>query len=129
MENTKGSKWRILGDNGTGKTTLLSIITADHPQSWKSVIKVNGILRKTGSGVTFFDINNKIGISSPELHALVPQHNKTMKDIIYNGLVKNVGNSNFISKVILIISLQEDKSIYNILRTELINTEIPYLTN
>ena len=70
------------------KTTLLSIITADHPQSWKSVIKVNGILRKTGSGVTFFDINNKIGISSPELHALVPQHNKTMKDIIYNGLVK-----------------------------------------
>lgn len=92
------SKWRILGDNGTGKTTLLSIITADHPQSWKSVIKVNGILRKTGSGVTFFDINNKIGISSPELHALVPQHNKTMKDIIYNGLVKNVGNSNFYFK-------------------------------
>ncbi|KAF6069574.1 ABC transporter family protein [Candida albicans] len=94
----RGSKWRILGDNGTGKTTLLSIITADHPQSWKSVIKVNGILRKTGSGVTFFDINNKIGISSPELHALVPQHNKTMKDIIYNGLVKNVGNSNFYFK-------------------------------
>ena len=94
----QGSKWRILGDNGTGKTTLLSIITADHPQSWKSVISVYGQLRKTGSGVTFFDINNRIGISSPELHALVPQHTKTMKEIIYNGLVKNVGNSNFLFK-------------------------------
>ncbi|EMG49958.1 hypothetical protein SBY92_001130 [Candida maltosa Xu316] len=93
-----GSKWRILGDNGTGKTTLLSIITADHPQSWRSVITVNGQLRKTGSGVTFFDINNRIGISSPELHALVPQHTKTMRDVIYNGLVKNVGNSNFLFK-------------------------------
>lgn len=94
----QGSKWRILGDNGTGKTTLLSIITADHPQSWKSVISVSGQLRKTGCGVTFFDINNRIGISSPELHALVPQHTKTMKEIIYNGLVKNVGNSNFLFK-------------------------------
>ncbi|KAK6876168.1 putative ABC transporter ATP-binding protein [Candida tropicalis] len=94
----QGSKWRILGDNGTGKTTLLSIITADHPQSWKSVISVYGQLRKTGSRVTFFDINNRIGISSPELHALVPQHTKTMKEIIYNGLVKNVGNSNFLFK-------------------------------
>ncbi|RCK64158.1 hypothetical protein Cantr_10795 [Candida viswanathii] len=93
-----GSKWRILGDNGTGKTTLLSIITADHPQSWRSVITVSGQLRKTGCGVTFFDINNRIGISSPELHALVPQHTKTMKEIIYNGLVKNVGNSNFLFK-------------------------------
>lgn len=91
----KGSKWRIMGDNGTGKTTILSLITADHPQSWRSVLSINNKLRKTGSGVTFFDVNNQIGISSPELHALVPQHNSTMKDIIYNGLVRDIGNSNF----------------------------------
>ncbi|KAI5963845.1 hypothetical protein KGF57_001220 [Candida theae] len=94
----KGSKWRILGDNGTGKTTILSLITADHPQSWRSVLKIDDILRKTGSGVTFFDVNNKIGISSPELHALVPQHSSTMKDIIHNGLVQDIGNSNFAYK-------------------------------
>ncbi|RLV94816.1 putative ABC transporter ATP-binding protein [Spathaspora sp. JA1] len=91
----QGSKWRILGNNGTGKTTILSLINGDHPQSWKSVISVNGKLRKTGCGVGFFDVNNSIGISSPELHALVPQHTRTMLDIIYNGLVKDVGNSNF----------------------------------
>lgn len=90
----RGSKWRILGNNGTGKTTLLSLITADHPQSWRSVLSIDGVLRKTGSGVSFFDVNNKIGISSPELHALVPG-NKTMMQIIMNGLVPNVANSNF----------------------------------
>ncbi|KAK6462304.1 P-loop containing nucleoside triphosphate hydrolase protein [Scheffersomyces coipomensis] len=92
----KGSKWRILGDNGTGKTTLLSLITADHPQSWKSVMSINGVERKTGNGVSFFDINNRIGVSSPELHALVPEHTKSMNQIILNGLVQNVGNSNFL---------------------------------
>ncbi|KAK6201477.1 P-loop containing nucleoside triphosphate hydrolase protein [Scheffersomyces amazonensis] len=94
----KGSKWRILGDNGTGKTTLLSLITADHPQSWRSVMSINGIERKTGNGISFFDVNNRIGISSPELHALVPEHTKTMYEIILNGLVKDVGNSNFMMK-------------------------------
>lgn len=90
------SKWRILGDNGTGKTTLLSFITADHPQSWRSVLTIDGVVRKTGNGVTFFEVNNKIGLSSPELHALVPQHTRTMRDIILNGIVKDVGNSNFL---------------------------------
>lgn len=90
----RGSKWRILGDNGTGKTTLLSLITADHPQSWRSVLSIDGVLRKTGNGVSFFDVNDKIGISSPELHALVPS-NKTMMQVIMNGLVPNVANSNF----------------------------------
>lgn len=94
----RGSNWRILGNNGTGKTTLLSLITADHPQSWKSVMSINGVLRKTGSGVSFFDVNNKIGISSPELHALVHVHKRTMKELILNGLVENVGNSNFLYK-------------------------------
>lgn len=90
----RGSKWRILGNNGTGKTTILSLITADHPQSWKSVLAIDGNVRKTGSGSSFFDINNRIGISSPELHALVPG-NKTMMQIIMTGLTNDVGNSNF----------------------------------
>lgn len=88
------TKWRILGDNGTGKTTLLSIINGDHPQSYKGILKINNRIRKPGDGLSFFDLNNLIGISSPELHSLVPG-DKTMKEIIMNGLVKNIGNSNF----------------------------------
>lgn len=90
----RGSNWRILGDNGTGKTTILSLITADHPQSWLSVIKNNGVMRKSGSGINYFAINNQIGITSPEIHALVPA-TMSMYEVIMNGLVPEVGNSNF----------------------------------
>lgn len=93
----RGSRWRILGENGSGKTTILSLITADHPQSWRSVLSVNGILRKSGSGQTYFGINNVIGMTSPELHAVVPYKMK-MKEVILNGLVPNVGNMNFAVK-------------------------------
>lgn len=93
----RGSRWRILGKSGSGKTTVLALITADHPQSWRSVLRVNGSLRKIGSGQTYFGINNNIGISSPELHAIVP-YNMKMKDVVLNGLVPNVGNMNFQAK-------------------------------
>lgn len=90
----RGSTWRILGENGTGKTTILSLITVDHPQSWRGVLSLNGKVLKSGAGLSFFDINNNIGVSSPEIHALVPG-SKTMNQIIKNGLVQNVGNCNF----------------------------------
>lgn len=93
----KGSRWRVLGENGSGKTTVFSLITADHPQSWRSVVLVNGILRKTGSGQTYFGVNNQIGMTSPELHAVVP-FRMTMKQVILNGLVLGIGNMNFATK-------------------------------
>lgn len=90
----RGSKWRIFGENGSGKTTILSLITADHPQSWRGVLYINGVLRKSGRGISRFDVNNLIGISLPELHAGVPG-GRTVKELILNGLVKDVGNGNF----------------------------------
>lgn len=65
-----GSKWHIRGDNGTGKSTLLSLITAEHPQSWNSKVVENGEPRRTGR-TNYFDINQRIGMSSPELHAIL----------------------------------------------------------
>ncbi|CDO93487.1 unnamed protein product [Kluyveromyces dobzhanskii CBS 2104] len=65
----QGSKWHIQGDNGSGKSTLLSLITADHPQSWNSKFVDHGVPRRTGN-TNFFDINKRIGLSSPEMHAL-----------------------------------------------------------
>ncbi|EDO19456.1 hypothetical protein Kpol_1002p105 [Vanderwaltozyma polyspora DSM 70294] len=65
-----GSKWQIVGHNGSGKSTLISLITADHPQGWNSRIVENGIVRKTGKS-NYFDINKKIGMTSPELHSMV----------------------------------------------------------
>ncbi|CAI4055194.1 hypothetical protein N7582_000268 [Saccharomyces uvarum] len=64
-----GSKWHIRGDNGSGKSTLLSLLTAEHPQSWNSKVIENGVPRRTGR-TNYFDINSKISLSSPELHAI-----------------------------------------------------------
>ncbi|SCV04009.1 LAMI_0H12706g1_1 [Lachancea mirantina] len=63
------SKWHIRGNNGTGKSTLLSLLTADHPQSWNSKLVEAGNPRRTGKS-NYFDINKRIGLSSPELHAI-----------------------------------------------------------
>ncbi|GEQ72702.1 hypothetical protein JCM33374_g6389 [Metschnikowia sp. JCM 33374] len=90
----KGSTWRIMGENGSGKTTILSLITAEHPQSWRSVLSIDAVVRKPGNGVNYFDINNKIGISSPELHAVVP-FGMPLGQVILNGLIPDIGNSNF----------------------------------
>lgn len=67
----RGEKWHLRGDNGTGKSTLLSMITADHPQSWNRKIIINGVPRKTGKH-NYFSINEMIGHASPEIHALFP---------------------------------------------------------
>lgn len=65
-----GSKWHIRGDNGSGKSTLLSLITAEHPQSWNSKMIEQGEPRRTGKS-NYFDINRRIGMSSPEIHAII----------------------------------------------------------
>lgn len=67
----RGEKWHLRGDNGTGKSTLLSLITADHPQSWNSKIVIDNVPRKTGRQ-SYFGINEGIGHAAPEIHALFP---------------------------------------------------------
>lgn len=80
-----GSKWHVQGNNGSGKSTLLSLITADHPQSWNSSIEMYGEPRRTGKQ-SFFDINESIGFSSPELHAIFPAK-KTFYNTVATGFV------------------------------------------
>ncbi|CEP63078.1 uncharacterized protein LALA0_S07e01904g [Lachancea lanzarotensis] len=92
------SKWHIRGNNGTGKSTLLSLLTADHPQSWNSKIVENGIPRKTGS-TDYFTINKKIGMSSPELHAIFNKSQSrdlSVREALATGFQENSSN-NFLS--------------------------------
>ena len=62
---------------GSGKTTLISLICSDHPQAYSLPIKVfgRGRLPKTGlPGISIFDIQSRIGQSSPEIHAFFPRN-------------------------------------------------------
>lgn len=83
-----GEKFHIQGNNGTGKTTVLSLIMADHPQSWNKNIIINNEPRKVGKH-NYFDINRNIGFSSPEMHAIVPK-DITVWDLISSGFELNM---------------------------------------
>lgn len=72
---------------GSGKTTLISLICSDHPQSYSLPIKIFGrdrLPRPGQPGVSIFDIQSRIGHSSPEVHAFFPR-NLTLRQTIRNA--------------------------------------------
>ena len=72
----KGQRWGIFGSNGTGKTTLISLICSDHPQAYSQPLQVFGRSRLPQPdqlGLSVFDLQARIGQSSPEIHAFFPR--------------------------------------------------------
>ncbi|ORY18288.1 hypothetical protein BCR34DRAFT_553979 [Clohesyomyces aquaticus] len=73
----QGQRWGIFGPNGSGKTTLLSLVTSDHPQTYSAPVRIfqRSRLPTPGEpGITIFDIQARMGHSSPEVHALFPKN-------------------------------------------------------
>ena len=73
----RGQRWGIFGPNGSGKTTLLSLITSDHPQTYSLPIKLFGRSRLPDpgeKGISIFELQRRIGHSSPEVHSFFPKH-------------------------------------------------------
>ena len=62
----EGERWLLQGHNGSGKSTLLSLINGDHPQAYANEIHLFG--KKRGSGESIWDIKERIGMISPEMH-------------------------------------------------------------
>ncbi|PYH49878.1 putative ABC transporter [Aspergillus saccharolyticus JOP 1030-1] len=72
----RGQRWAVLGANGSGKTTLLSLITSDHPQTYALPIRLFGRSRLPEAGkpgISIFELQRRIGHSSPEVHAFFPR--------------------------------------------------------
>ncbi|GAD97739.1 conserved hypothetical protein [Paecilomyces variotii No. 5] len=73
----RGQRWAIIGANGSGKTTLLSLITSDHPQAYALPVRLFGRSRlpEPGKpGISIFELQSRIGHSSPEIHAFFPRN-------------------------------------------------------
>lgn len=79
-----GTALRIVGPNGSGKSTLLSILLSEHPLSYSSDVHFWGSTRvpEPGKlGIPLEKIQRRIGMASPELHALVPQYSRDGRDL------------------------------------------------
>jgi len=87
-EVRKGERWNVSGPNGAGKSTLLSLITADNPQAYANDIWLFD--RKRGSGETIWEVKQKIGFVSPELH-LYFDYSATCFEVIASGLFDTIG--------------------------------------
>lgn len=80
----RGTRLLLLGPNGSGKTTLLSLLTSDHPQSYSLPIKFFGRTRLPSPGkpgLSLWEIQSRIGHSSPEVHAFFPR-NPTVRQVL-----------------------------------------------
>lgn len=85
----RGDRWAVFGPNGSGKTTLVSLLCSDHPQTYSLPIRLFGRSRLPEPGsaervLTFWDIQARVGHSSPEVHQHMPR-NLTVRGVIENA--------------------------------------------
>jgi molybdate transport system ATP-binding protein len=83
-----GESWALLGPNGSGKTTLLSLILGDNPQVYMNDVEVFG--RRRGTGESIWELKQKIGWVSPELHLHFNQ-SMTCFEVVASGFHQTIG--------------------------------------
>ena len=85
----EGEKWVLSGSNGSGKSMLLSLVFADHPQAYANEIILFGNNKKKGGSI--WEIKEKTAYVSPELHRYFDP-NKTVEQTFASVLQENPYN-------------------------------------
>lgn len=87
-EVNKGDFWQLTGANGSGKSTILSMIIGDNPKAFGQEIYLFGV--KKGTGESVWDIKQKLGYYSPTMtHKFKGRH--SVEHMLISGLTDSVG--------------------------------------
>ena len=84
----RGEHWKILGPNGVGKSTMLSLISGDNPQAYANDLTLFGM--KRGSGETVWDIKKHIGLLSSSFQTSYRVKTSVLMTVI-SGFYDSVG--------------------------------------
>lgn len=89
-EVKRNEHYLIRGPNGSGKTTMLELITGDNMQVFREKIYLFG--KRRGSGETIWDIKKKLGIVSYRLHVEYRMvGDTTLLEAIISGFYDSIG--------------------------------------
>ena len=85
---TQGEFWELKGANGTGKSTLVTMMIGDNPKAYGQDVNLFG--KKRGSGETVWDIKRNIGYFTPSMmHLFKGQHSAL--NMVISGLKDSIG--------------------------------------
>lgn len=83
-----GQHWKISGPNGCGKSTLVKLISGDHPQCYSNDITLFGARRSQGESI--WDIKRHMGLMSTTLHQEY-RINVTAETVLLSGFFDSIG--------------------------------------
>ncbi|WP_425236162.1 ATP-binding cassette domain-containing protein [Ulvibacterium sp.] len=84
----KGEFWQLMGKNGSGKTTILSMITGENPKGYGQELYIFG--HKKGSGESVWELKEKMGYFTPAMTDKFTGYH-TLEHMIVSGLTDSIG--------------------------------------
>ncbi len=84
----QGEFWELRGPNGSGKTSLITLICGDNPKAYGMELYLFGA--RKGSGESVWDIKGNIGYFTPALADRFRGYH-TVENMIISGLTDSIG--------------------------------------